>query len=183
MRIAVIGPQNTGKSTFVKDFLKAFPAYRTTQETYRDLVKQRGLQINQKTTEESQRAIRDFLFHQTFDGSEQNILFDRCVIDNYIYTLAQFEKGVIDEEFLKETEEIMCKSLAGLDVLVFIPTAVSVSLVNDLLRDTNTAFVDRVNCLFIETLLEITKRSPIKIVVVAGSREERISQIQKTLAL
>jgi signal recognition particle receptor subunit beta len=43
MKIAVIGPQNTGKSTFVKDFLLEFPAYKTTQKTYRDIVTENNL--------------------------------------------------------------------------------------------------------------------------------------------
>lgn len=183
MRIAVIGPQNTGKSTFISDFVKAFPNHSTTYETYRDVVEEKGLEINQKTTKESQLVIRDFLFAQSANNKDEHVVFDRCVVDNYIYTLAQFEKGLIDGDFLKESEKVMYQSLGNLDALVFIPTAVSVRLVDDQLRDTDTNFIDRVNCLFIETLFAIGQRSPIKIVAIAGSREERINQIRKSLQL
>lgn len=42
-KIAVIGPQNTGKSTFVKDFVNAFPEFKTPLETYRDVVKKNNI--------------------------------------------------------------------------------------------------------------------------------------------
>ncbi|MEK7538528.1 MAG: AAA family ATPase [Patescibacteria group bacterium] len=183
MRIAVIGSQNTGKSTFVGDFLAEFPEYSTPRETYRDIVRKGNLAINQKTTQHNQRLIRDFLFDQSVHNLADDILFDRCVVDNYIYTLAQFEKGGIEELFMRETEEMMYRSLDNLDALVFIPTAVSVRLVDDALRDTDTLFIDRVNCLFIETLLQISQQSSVKIVAIAGNREERIGQVRKSLGL
>lgn len=183
MRIAVIGPQNTGKSTFVADFLKEFPTYTTPTETYRDMVKRKGLEINQKTNEESQRLIRDFLAEQIGEDKKADVLFDRCVLDNYVYTLAQYEKGLIDEKFLKESEKVMYRNLDDLDVLIFIPTAVSVQLIKDTLRDTDTVFIDRVNCLFLETLFAVAQRSLVKIVAIAGTREQRITQVHKSLKI
>jgi len=181
MRIAVIGPQNTGKSTFIKDFLVAFPEYTTPKETYRDLVKRNELAINQNATEENQRLIRDFLYNQVRSNKVKNIIFDRCIIDNYIYTLAQAEKGVISQKFLKETEVAMYDSLQFIGTLIFIPTAVSVHLVGDKLRDTDTIFIDHINCLFVETLLKIAKRSTIEIILVSGGRQTRIKEVKKKL--
>ena len=183
MRIAVIGPQNTGKSTFVADFLKEFSTYATPTETYRDMVKRKGLAINQKTNEESQRLIRDFLAEQVAEDKTKDILFDRCVLDNYVYTYAQYEKGLIDEAFLRESEKVMYKNLDDLDVLILIPTAVSVPLVNDTLRDTDTVFIDRINCIFLETLFTVAHRSMVKIIAIAGTREQRIAQVHKSLKI
>lgn len=76
MRLAVIGPQNTGKSTFIKDFIKAFPNYKTPQKTYRDVISKRKLSINQKSTEKNQKIIRDFLYKQISENKQSNILFD-----------------------------------------------------------------------------------------------------------
>lgn len=183
MRIAVIGPQNTGKSTFIKDFLEVFPDFITPGQNYRDVVQEKGLEINQKTTEESQRFIREFLLTQALENKNPKVLFDRCVVDNYIYTRAQFERGIIDESFLRETEKVMYASLDHLDALIFIPTAVSVKLVDDAVRDTDTMFVDQINCLFIETLFNIAQRSMIKIIPITGTREGRIAHVQKSLKL
>lgn len=176
MRIAIIGPQNTGKTTFLQDLLVTFPHYTTPKLTYRDVVKRGNLQINRETTEKSQAVIRDFLNEQISNNKEKNILFDRCVIDNYIYTKAGFE---IPNEFFKETEEIMYKSLDFLDVLFFIPTAAAINLERDGLRDIDASFIDQINCLFIETLFEIVAKRKIPICVISGTRKERVNRVRK----
>lgn len=180
MRIAIIGPQNTGKSTFLQDLLVEFPHYATPKDTYRDVIKRSNLQINQKTTAESQAAIRDFLNEQISNNKEKDILFDRCVIDNYIYTKAG---NKIFGEFLKETEEIMYTSLKYLDMLFFIPTAVSVKLEYDGVRDIDVAYLDKINRLFIETLFEIVKKTNIPICLVSGTRKERVNQVRGFLKI
>lgn len=179
MRIAIIGPQNTGKSTFLQDLLVEFPHYTTPKLTYRDIVKQGNLQINQKTTTESQAAIRDFLNEQISSNKEKNILFDRCVIDNYIYTKAKHETGEIPDEFLKETEKILYASLTHLDILFFIPATVSVKLEPDGVRDIDVAYLDTINRLFIETLFEIVKKTELPICLVSGTREGRVNRVKK----
>jgi len=181
MRISVIGPQNTGKTTFISDFLREFDEYTTPQETYRDVVRQKNLSINQETNDESQMVIRDFLFEQAKNNKEENIIFDRCVIDNYVYTKAQCEKGKIGEAFLKETFDMMNKSLSFYDLFVLIPASVSVSLVNDNLRDIDTLFVDRINHLFLDSVLDIAKNFPANIKIISGPREERLKQIKQLI--
>jgi len=175
MRLAVIGPQNTGKSTFIKDFLEHFPEYTTPTETYRDVIQKNNLEINQKGSEENQRMIRDFLFNQITNNKESKILFDRCVIDNYIYSLALHDSGVVSTEFLYETFNLVLKHLEHLDGLIFIPTAVSIKLVDDKLRDTDVKYVDKINRLFTKTLFLITKQKPIEIFVISGDPQERIA--------
>jgi nicotinamide riboside kinase len=182
MRIAIIGPQNTGKSTFLRDLLAAFPNYTTPKLTYRDVVKKHNLKINQKTTKESQRIIRDFLSEQISSNTEKNILFDRCVIDNYIYTKARYETDKTQSDFLTETEKIMYASLKHLDMLFFIPTAVSIRLETDGIRDIDTLYMDRINHLFIETLFKIIKKTKTQVCVISGTKKERVSQVKKHLS-
>lgn len=174
MRLAVIGPQNTGKSTFIEDFVGQFEKYKTPVETYRDVIRENNLDINQKATEATQKIIRDFLFEQITKNTKPNILFDRCVIDNYVYSLALYDEGKVSLEFLNETFNMIMKHLEFLDGLIFIPTAVSVKLVDDNLRDIDTKFIDKVNRLFTKTLFLIAKQKPTEIFVVSGSREERM---------
>ncbi|MDQ5958166.1 MAG: hypothetical protein QG665_517 [Patescibacteria group bacterium] len=174
MRLAVLGPQNTGKSTFIADFIKNFPNYITPSETYRDIIQKNNLHINQKGSEEAQRVIRDFLFKQITENKEQNILFDRCVIDNYVYSLSLYDEGKASLEFLNETFNMSIKHLECLDGLIFIPTTVAVPLVDDNLRDIDVKFIDKINRLFIKTLFLISRQKPIEIFVMTGSREERI---------
>lgn len=63
MRIVVVGAQNVGKTTFVRDFVTKFPNYTTPSVSYRDIVLAKGLKINQETGEESQAAIMQFIHH------------------------------------------------------------------------------------------------------------------------
>ena len=173
--MAVIGPQNTGKSTFIKDFIQHFSNYVTPFETYRDVIKNNNLEINQKGSEENQRLIRDFLYKQITENKESNVLFDRCVIDNYVYSLSLYEDGKVSLEFLNETFNLLLKHLEFLDGLIFIPTAVAVKLVDDAMRDTDTKYIDKINRFFTKTLFLINKQKPIEIFVISGDRDERIN--------
>ena len=180
MRIAITGPQNTGKTTFLKDFLNVVPSYATPQLTYRDIIKEKKLDINQKTTEESQRAIRDFLYQQIIDNTAKNILFDRCIIDNYIYTAAA-ETNHIPQGFLDETEKMMYHSLDFLDALLYIPTSASVKLESDGTRDIDVLFIDKINRLFLEMLFKIARTRETPIWTITGDREDRVNQVKKLL--
>lgn len=181
MKIAVIGPQNTGKSTFISDIIASLPHFSTPKQTYRDIVRKHNLPINQKTSEESQRLIRDFLFQQIQSEQKQHVIFDRCVIDNLIYSTAAPQDASISTSFIQETEKFMYESLQHLNVLVYIPTSISIKLVNDNTRDTDTHYIDRINTLFIETLLDIKGMARIPIWVITGTRERRIKRFQEYL--
>jgi hypothetical protein len=183
MRIAVIGPQNTGKSTFIEDFLHAFPSYSTPSDTYRDVVHEKGLLINQHTSEESQRAILEFLKTQAEQFKATDAIFDRCLIDNWVYTKYQHLKGKIKDEFVQETEGYLLDHLAQFDALVFIPTVTGVALVNDELRDIDRSFIDGVNRLFIDKLLALRSCISQPIVTVTGAREERVAIAKEALGL
>ena len=181
MRLAVIGPQNTGKTTFIKDFIKAFPQYKTPKETYRDLVKKNKLKINRETDQETQRAIRDFLFNQIKNFQGENVIFDRAMLDNYVYSLAQHQLGNIKKKFINETKKVMYASLNHIDRLIFIPTAADIVLISDKLRDINRPYIDHINKLFLEEILELARQSPIPVWVITGSRETRLKTIGEKL--
>jgi len=46
MRIAFSGTANSGKSTMVKSFLHTWTNYETPTGTYRDVLKEKGLEIH-----------------------------------------------------------------------------------------------------------------------------------------
>ena len=183
MRIAVIGPQNTGKTTFVKDFIEAFPQFSTPNKSYRDLVIEENLVINQETSEQSQRAIRDFLLKQQENFEQRPAIFDRCVVDNYIYTKARYMAGGIRETFVEETAAIMYRSVTFFDTIIFIPTAGSVAFEEDTLRDTDRLFADQINRLYINTLFSLRNAIPHPIIAITGSREDRVAQAKEALLL
>lgn len=181
MRIAVIGPQNTGKSTFIQDFLKEFPHYKSPVRSYRDVIEENHLEINQSSNIESQKAIRDFMFGELRHNTAYNIVFDRCMIDNYVYTSALYQQGLIPKWFVDETEAMMRDLLQTVDLYLFIPTAVSVPLIDDGTRDITASYIDTVNNLFLRTLFELIRSHHITVKVVSGSREERIVEVKKLI--
>ena len=181
MRVAVIGPQNTGKSTFVGDFLKEFSHYKSPEKTYRDVIEEKGLNVNQLSGIDSQKEIREFMFNQMRNNNEYNIIFDRCMIDIYVYTYVQYEKGQIPKWFVEETEAMMFASLMEVDMYLFIPTAVSVPLVADNTRDIDTAYIDTVNQHFLRVLLDLSRKHHITVKVISGSRKERVDLVKRLL--
>lgn len=182
MRVAVIGPQNTGKSTFVSDFVSSFPEFTSPTESYRDVIKSNNLSINQLTGTASQTLIRDFIYRQV-ETAPDHTVFDRCLIDNYVYTWYAHTQGNANKDFLDETERMMQESAEHIDLFLFIPTALSIPLVEDSLRDTNTAYIDCINRMFVQTLFSLIETSNIRVVSVGGSREERIQQARTALIL
>lgn len=107
MKIAVIGPQNTGKTTFIKDFLKEFKHYKTTKESYRDLIEKKRLKIDRLSTEKSQKMIMDFLYDEITKTKYENIIFDRCIIDNYVYSYCAHLSKNISKDFIHKTKRRM----------------------------------------------------------------------------
>ena len=181
MKIAVIGPQNTGKTTFIQDFLKAFKHYKTTKQTYRDVIEKNKLKANRQSSEKTQQMIMDFLYKEITTTKNENIIFDRCLIDNYVYSYCAHQAGKISKEFIHKTKRRMYDHLAHLDALFFMPTAAGIKLDSDGIRDTDKNYIDLVNKVFMEILFEISNRTNIPIFVITGTREERIKQVKEKI--
>jgi len=181
MKFAISGPQNTGKTTFIQDFLVHFPHYVSPKETYRDIITKNNLKIDQDATEESQKVIRDFLYRQISKNEKDDVIFDRCIIDSFVYSLWQHELGSFSSSFIAETKAMMLDSINYLDALIFIPTALSVKLVDDNFRDVNHNYIDNINRLFVSVILEIARETKFNIFVVTGDRNTRIEQMRKVL--
>jgi hypothetical protein len=78
MKIAVVGTQCIGKSTYIKDFLDKWIMYSSPEKSYRDIIKEKNIPLNKQGTEESQRLILDFLIDQSMQYSKsENIIFQK----------------------------------------------------------------------------------------------------------
>ncbi len=181
MRIAIIGPQNTGKSTFIDDFINSHSEYFCPSETYRDVVAENNLEVNQKTTEKSQELIAKFFENVIRENKNENIIFDRSIIDNYVYSYIAYKKGNISKDYIDNLKLRVINNLKFVDLYVLIPTTVAVKLVDDEMRDIDVDFIDETNSVFVSFLFHLVETYKIKIFVLSGNREDRVNKLNEKL--
>ena len=151
MKISIIGTSCMGKSTYIKDFLKEWPMYKTPEKTYRDVIKEKGLVINELGNEESQRIILNVLVDQAIEYSkEDNVILDRCVLDNLAYTSWLNLNDKVSDKFLDETRLIVRETLKMYDILLFTPISKfnNIDIVSDGLRSVNPVYREEIDILF-----------------------------------
>jgi len=132
MRICVSGANNMGKSTFVKDFLEAWPTYKHGDLTYREKVQEKlgekgGTEYRSLSTlgnRENQELIRDAIIEDIAGHTrEDNIIYDRGLFDNLMYSLYLCGVGIegCDGEWMKEQLPIFKEAFKSYDIIFFIP--------------------------------------------------------------
>jgi GTPase SAR1 family protein len=151
MKIAVCGTSCVGKSTYIKDFCKEWASYENPEKTYRDLIKSKNLNHSSNGDEDSQRQILNALIDQATQFSKkENIIFDRCVLDNMAYTSWLYLKDKVSDKFLDETRILVRETLKLYDIIFFIPlTKVSpVELTESELRDNDPIYREEIDNIF-----------------------------------
>jgi len=153
MRLAVIGTQCIGKTTLVTDFLKEWKMYRKCGNHYRKVIADLNLDINQKTTKDSQKKILDAICKDVAaTHSKDNVIFDRCPLDNIVYSIWAVEKksSDIDEAFIAECLPRIREVMRSFDIVFFLPiTKVSpVDVVDKKYRDTDLVYRSEIDALF-----------------------------------
>lgn len=149
MRIAISGAANTGKSTLIPYLLRRWPNYVSPTKTYRDVIKEKGLEHSSKTSEESQLIILDFLMKQQEEYKKgSNVFFDRCTLDNLAYTMQANAANRISDEVTAATISLVRESLKNLDIIFWIPFNPSIQVVDDGLRDANEDYIIETNSIF-----------------------------------
>lgn len=152
-KFAVSGTACQGKTTLVRDILEKWPHFKQPEKTYRDVIKERGLVINKNGNKESQRAILDFMVEQTKQNYGNNtVLFDRCPLDNLVYSMWLYDKGIsdIDEDFIRESIAKVKDAMRYLDAIFFIPITKhhKVEIVADNLRDVDPVYIEEIDNIF-----------------------------------
>lgn len=193
MLISVSGPQRIGKSTFIEDFLKAWPMFKTPETiSYRELTKEKGLPINKQMTKEGQFMILESMIDQLERCSRKNdnIIFDRSPLDNLAYTIWGFANGIggIDDAFVNKCRVMVRKSIQKLDLMLLIPISKQniVPMVKSEQSDTDLQYQDDINKIF-QAFKQLREEgdneyfvdddcSPI--LEIYGNREERINMLR-----
>lgn len=124
MRICVSGTQNIGKTTFVQDFLKEFPMYKSPETSYREILKDKNIKINQEGNQESQEAIMNYMCDEAMNYTNaNNVIFDRCILDNVIYSMYLNEKDPknISDAFIHKSLQLCRETSKFYDIIFIFP--------------------------------------------------------------
>jgi hypothetical protein len=151
MRIAISGAQNTGKTTLLKNFKYVWSKYETPTKTYRDVLVEKNLPHSSKTTTDTQWEILNFMIdeQQKYDKNS-NVIFDRCPLDNLVYTLWANSKDVegFDKEFVDKCINLTRESLRSLDIIFVLRYSDTIKLENDGVRDIDINYVREIDNIF-----------------------------------
>lgn len=153
MRIAISGTANQGKTTLINDFLKTWPNFQTESKTYRDLLAEQKLPHSKKATKDTQWKILNLMVDELQKYKKgDKVLFDRCPLDNLVYSLwcCEKKKGKIDEKFISKCIPVVKESLRNLDIIFFLPItkAAPVPIVENGVRETDEVYVKEIDALF-----------------------------------
>lgn len=189
--IGVVGTQNTGKSTFIKDVIEKFSGtpmeFKTVGCDYRKKIEERGLKINRNGNLESQKIIFDTLVEQLdiIDGMPDGCyITDRSPLDAFVYTKYLKEHNPelgITHEDLQIMYTRLCTEMQRYDKIIFLDLnrCADIKVVDDKFRDTDVAYRREIDLLFKETLFYLSAHGIFdgKIIGdICGTREERVSK-------
>jgi len=192
MRIAISGSACQGKTTLVKDILKNWPSYNRSNESYRKLLKEENIKINKEVDKDGQWKILNCLIddiQHTEKGDK--IIFDRCPLDNLVYSLWAEDKksSDIDKAFIDKCIPLVQESMKAIDIIFFLPiTKVAPVKVEEKAgREIDTLFIQEIDNIFkaIEHNLMrngvcpfLSKEDRPPIIEIFGNPEQRIEMIK-----
>lgn len=153
MRIALIGAQNTGKTTLVDNFIKAWPMYKRPKKTYRDLIKEKNLDLNKQGTKDSQKVILNALVDEiqlACAKEDKHLIFDRCTADNIAYTLWHYAKQTegFTTEYVIDNKAIAAMALKYLDAIFYVPVRKEIPIVEREGRETDLVYREEIDNIF-----------------------------------
>jgi len=151
MRISFSGAANTGKTTLVKNFLSVWPQYSTPETSYRSLIVDNDLPHSSVTTTDTQWKILNFMVDQLQSlDKKSKIVLDRCPLDNLVYTLWAFDKGIegFDKEFVDKCIKITKESMRHLDIIFLLEYDKSIKIEDDGMRDIDPTYINETNNIF-----------------------------------
>lgn len=153
MRIAISGTGNQGKTTLINDFIQEWPNYKTESSTYRAKLVAEKLPHSKNATKDTQWKILNHMIDEMqLFKSDDYVVMDRCPIDNLVYSLWCFEKGVgdIDKEFIDKCIPLVRESMKHLDIIFFIPITKfnNIEIEDDGVREIDPNYIKEIDHIF-----------------------------------
>lgn len=189
MKIALTGTHCNGKSTLVKEFLQKWPMYKTPAITYRDILNEKKLSLNEAGDEKSQRAILDALIDEVQKASasdDKDIIFDRCVIDNIVYSLWLNSRGKVSDNFIMDCKFLVAETVKLFDIIFFLPLRNEIKFEKRDTRSNNPIYREEIDNIFHAVVESYSKNAgiffPLKdcpaVITLDGPADLRCEQIR-----
>lgn len=190
MRIGISSCQNNGKTTLVQAIQKLWPMHKTPEKTYRDLIKEKNLKLNETGTQESQEIIREALRQCAIDNSkEKYIVHDRTILDNLAYSVYLSERGQLSDDFLADSINMTRDTLKMFDIIFWLPLNPNIKIIEQENRSTNEEYRQDIDFIF-ETMINTYKESaglifPLEdcpaVIELTGDLNEKLSTLKMYL--
>jgi nicotinamide riboside kinase len=169
IRICLVGAQGTGKTTVLNIFKDA--QYPVITEVVRNLMKSKGIKINQDGDEETQSMI--FNEYAKVLSETPKYVSDRGLFDVVSYSLAALIDKKISEDFYVEQVNQLEKFIEENPDIVYIYFPIEFPVVDDGVRSTDEDYRKAIDkC--IQKHLELMK---VSYLTVHGTPSERFCQI------
>jgi predicted ATPase len=169
IKIVTSGAQGTGKTTVLNMFKEA--QYPVITEVVRNLVKTKGITINQDGTADTQRAV--FNEYVRVLGDTEKYISDRGLTDVISYTLAGVQDGKISEEVYKEQFEATKNFVLAHPDILYVYFPIEFPVVADGVRSVDENYRSQIDQLIKKHLDELG----IDYLTVTGTPQERFCQI------
>lgn len=170
MRIAISGTHYSGKSTLLEELSSILPGYLTVEEPYYQLVEEGYEFAETPSAEDFEQQLERSI--ECLNGSEPDVIFDRCPIDMLGYLLAHPDAEAFHlEKWLPRVQA----AIGTLDLIVFLPIEERDRIA--LAPSQDAGFRLDVDQQLKEVFLEGSLDLEMNVLEVTGALHERVKQV------
>ena len=129
MRIAISGTNNQRKTELVRQMLVKWPVYQTPESDYKDTLERIAEEFPDpgqiKSCDIQWDILNEMLDTMQTYSEDDKVVFNRCPLDNIVYSLYLHEKDPegsgIDNAFIEKCIPIVRESMKLLDIIYTVP--------------------------------------------------------------